>query len=287
MTAAPPPHIPVMLSEVIAQLDPQDGETSLTAPSAQAATPAPSWKPRLPKSSPSIAIRMRFPRGPAAMAEFGKRFLFRPGRYSGMSRPSPPSDGFSSVDGVVLDLGVSSIQIDEAERGFSFQSDGPLDMRMGQAATFAADVVNTLGEQELADDHLQLGEERRSRAIASAIVAPRNEQPFARTSELAQCVSRVFHGRKIDGRHPATRTFQALRIHVNDELGELARALLAAEKILKPGGRLVVTFHSLEDRIVKRFFTNRAGKKSRGSRHLPETPVKLSAPSFRFFTPVR
>ena len=281
MTAAPPPHIPVLLSEVIESLDPQDGETFIDGTFG-----AGGYTRAILEAAFTHVIAIdrdpdAFPRAVPLMAEFGERFLFRPGCFGDIEAIAAVA-GWELVDGVVLDIGVSSIQIDEAERGFSFQSDGPLDMRMSRSGESAADVVNTYAEEQLADVIYQLGEDRKSRAIARAIVRQRNEQPFARTSELAQCVSRVFHGRKIDGRHPATRTFQALRIHVNDELGELARALLAAEKILKPGGRLVVvTFHSLEDRIVKRFFTNRAGKKSRGSRHLPETPVKLSAPSFR------
>jgi 16S rRNA (cytosine1402-N4)-methyltransferase len=188
------------------------------------------------------------------------------------------------VDGVVLDIGVSSMQLDEAERGFSFQSDGPLDMRMSADGESAADFVNSADEETIANVIYTYGEEHRSRAIARAIVKVRTETPFTRTLELADVVLRVFHGRKVDGRHPATRTFQALRIYINDELGELAKALSAAERILKPGGRLVVvTFHSLEDRIVKKFFTSRSGKESRGSRHLPEQSIKCDAPSFQIF----
>jgi 16S rRNA (cytosine1402-N4)-methyltransferase len=199
------------------------------------------------------------------------------------------------VDGVVLDIGVSSMQLDQAERGFSFQTDGPLDMRMSAAidpltgeatetGDSAADFINTADEETIANVIYTYGEERRSRAIARAIVKARTEKPFTRTLELADLVLRVFHGRKEDGRHPATRTFQALRIYINDELGELAKALAAAERILKPGGRLViVTFHSLEDRIVKKFFSGRSGKESRGSRHLPEQSIKSQQPSFQIF----
>ena len=148
----------------------------------------------------------------------------------------------------------------------------------------AADFLNTADEETIANVIYTYGEEKKSRWIARAIVKARAETPFTRTLELADLVLRVFHGRKIDGRHPATRTFQALRIYVNDELGELANALAAAERILKPGGRLVVvTFHSLEDRIVKKFFAGRSGKESRGSRHLPEQSIKLTAPSFQIF----
>jgi 16S rRNA (cytosine1402-N4)-methyltransferase len=192
----------------------------------------------------------------------------------------------SLVDGVVLDIGVSSMQLDDAARGFSFQADGPLDMRMGGSGASAADFVNAAGEEHLANVIFAYGEERRSRAVARAIVRARAEAPFTRTLQLAEVVSRVFGGRKVEGRHPATRTFQALRIHVNDELGQLARALAAAERVLKPGGRLVVvTFHSLEDRIVKRFFATRTGKETHGSRHLPPRSEQLRAPSFRFVNP--
>ncbi len=197
------------------------------------------------------------------------------------------------VDGLVLDIGVSSMQLDQAERGFSFQKDGPLDMRMSaaidpldgstvDAGESAADFVNSAEEETIANVIYTYGEEHKSRAIARAITKARLEKKFERTLELAEVVSRVFHGRKIDGRHPATRTFQALRIYVNDELGELAHALSAAEHILKPGGRLaVVTFHSLEDRIVKRFLTARTGKEPGYSRHLPPQSIKLERPSFR------
>lgn len=198
------------------------------------------------------------------------------------------------VDGVVLDIGVSSMQLDQAERGFSFQSDGPLDMRMSAATDpvtgaavesgeSAADFLNTADEETIANVIYTYGEEHKSRSIARAIVKARADKTFTRTLELADVVLRVFHGRKVDGRHPATRTFQALRIYINDELGELATALAAAERILKPDGRLVVvTFHSLEDRIVKKFFNARTGKESRGSRHLPEQSIKSIEPSFRF-----
>jgi 16S rRNA (cytosine1402-N4)-methyltransferase len=189
------------------------------------------------------------------------------------------------VDGVVLDIGVSSMQIDQPERGFSFQSDGPLDMRMSQTGRFAgpsaADIVNTLDADPLADILFQLGEERRSRHIAKAIVMDRAKTPFTRTKQLADLVCRVLKTPKIDGRHAATRTFQALRIHVNDELGELRRGLEGAERLLKPGGRLVVvSFHSLEDRIVKDFLRVRAGRLPQGSRHGPVVVDQGPKPSF-------
>jgi 16S rRNA (cytosine1402-N4)-methyltransferase len=179
--------------------------------------------------------------------------------------------GEGALDGVALDLGVSSMQLDQAERGFSFMRDGPLDMRMSGEGESAADIVNTYAEADIADILFRLGEERRSRAIARAIVARRDEKPITRTLELADLIQSVLGRRHDDPKHPATRSFQALRLFVNDELGELVWGLAAAERILKPGGRLIaVTFHSLEDRIVKNFLTERSGAKGRPSRHLPD-----------------
>ncbi len=190
--------------------------------------------------------------------------------------------GIDRIDGVALDIGVSSMQIDDPERGFSFRFDGPLDMRMGlQADASAADVVNSLGEEELADIIYTYGEERASRKIAAAIVKDRSDQPFTRTGQLAGLIRRIVKKSK-DGIDPATRTFQALRIYVNDELGELARGLEAAEKLLRPGGRLaVVSFHSLEDRKVKEFLLKRSGQGPRPSRHLPDAGGTDRPPSFR------
>ncbi len=180
------------------------------------------------------------------------------------------------LDGVVLDLGVSSMQLDQAERGFSFRHDGPLDMRMGGNHSSAADLVNTLGEAELADILFRYGEERASRRIARAIVAAR---PIETTSELAAIVERCLPRAKPGQSHPATRSFQAIRIAVNDEFGELARGLEAAERALAPGGALaVVTFHSIEDRAVKRFFQVRSGAGGRANRYAPEE----EAPTIRF-----
>jgi 16S rRNA (cytosine1402-N4)-methyltransferase len=185
------------------------------------------------------------------------------------------------VDGIVLDLGVSSMQLDEAERGFSFRFDGPLDMRMGRTGPSAADVVARAGERDLAAIIATLGEEHRARAVARAIVKARGDKPIATTGALAAIVARVVHAR--EGQiHPATRTFQALRIFVNEELAELAQALAAAERVLKPGGRLaVVSFHSLEDRIVKIFLTERS-RAPAASRHQPE--IAAPPPSFRVLT---
>jgi 16S rRNA (cytosine1402-N4)-methyltransferase len=186
--------------------------------------------------------------------------------------------GHEAVDGVVLDVGVSSMQLDEAERGFSFRLDGPLDMRMGEAGPSAADVIARATERDLARIIATLGEERFARLVAKAIVAARAKAPIETTGALAEIVGGVVHARP-DRIHPATRTFQALRIVVNEELAELAAGLAAAERILKPGGRLVVVaFHSLEDRIVKTFLTERSGGKGT-SRHAPVT--KALEPTFR------
>jgi 16S rRNA (cytosine1402-N4)-methyltransferase len=191
------------------------------------------------------------------------------------------AQGASLVDGVVMDIGVSSMQLDEASRGFSFRADGPLDMRMGQDGPTAADVIAEASEADLANIIYIFGEERRSRGVARAIVAARKEAPITTTRVLADLVAKVVRGKPGDI-HPATRTFQALRIFVNRELDELQLALSAAEQVLKPGGRLVVvSFHSLEDRIVKNFFNERA-KAGGGSRHQPETAQ--AAPSFTILT---
>jgi 16S rRNA (cytosine1402-N4)-methyltransferase len=189
--------------------------------------------------------------------------------------------GIETVDGVVMDVGVSSMQLDQAERGFSFRLGGPLDMRMGHHGPTAADVIAKASETDLANVIYIFGEERHSRGVARAIVVARKEAPIATTQALADIVAKVVRA-KPNEIHPATRTFQALRILVNEELDELHRALSAAERVLKPGGRLVVvSFHSLEDRIVKNFLAER-GKAASGSRHLPE--VAQVAPSFQILT---
>ncbi|MGB8398232.1 16S rRNA (cytosine(1402)-N(4))-methyltransferase RsmH [Bradyrhizobium sp.] len=191
------------------------------------------------------------------------------------------AEGLDAVDGVVMDVGVSSMQLDQAERGFSFRLGGPLDMRMGRDGPTAAEVVAKASERDLADIIYIFGEERHARGVARAIVAARKQAPITTTQGLAAIVARVVHAKPHEI-HPATRTFQALRIFVNQELDELHRALSAAERVLKPGGRLVVvSFHSLEDRIVKNFLSQR-GKAAAGSRHLPE--VAQAAPSFNILT---
>jgi len=191
------------------------------------------------------------------------------------------AQGFAAVDGVVMDVGVSSMQLDEAERGFSFRLGGPLDMRMGHDGPTAADVIAKASEADLANIIYIFGEERHSRAVARAIVAARKEAPITTTRALADIVAKIVRS-KPGEIHPATRTFQGLRIFVNAELDELHLALSAAERVLKPGGRLVVvSFHSLEDRIVKNFLTER-GKAGGGSRHLPE--IAQVPPSFVILT---
>ncbi len=276
------PHRPVMLAEVLAALTPGDaqlivdgtfgagGYTSAILDSADCQVMAFDRDPTVAAAATPLLDR------------YGTRVRLIGEPFSHMAASLEPGQ---HVDGVVLDIGVSSMQIDQPDRGFSFQSDGPLDMRMSQtgphAGASAADIVNTLDADPLADILFQFGEERRSRHIARAIVMDRAKTPFTRTKQLADLICRVLKTPKIDGRHSATRTFQALRIYVNDELGELRRGLEAAERILKPGGRLVVvTFHSLEDRIVKDFFRTRAGRTPQGSRHGPIPTQSGPAPTF-------
>jgi 16S rRNA (cytosine1402-N4)-methyltransferase len=219
--------------------------------------------------------------GAALVAKLKKRLILVPGRFGDLDTIAT-SQGHESVDGVVLDIGVSSMQLDEAERGFSFRNDGPLDMRMEQEGPSAADLVNESSEAELADIFYHYGEERRARAVARAVIETRRRQPFETTRQLADLIASLIR-QEPNGIHPATRVFQGLRIAVNDELGELVRALHAAERILKPGGRLVVvTFHSLEDRIVKQFFSVHTGRAPSGSRHLPTTAA--AQPTFDAIT---
>ena len=196
------------------------------------------------------------------IGDFGDRIEFVQGTFSEMDQYA------QNLDGVVLDLGVSSMQLDLAERGFSFMKEGPLDMRMSQSGTSAADLCNELDEEELADIIYLYGEERASRRIAKAIVKAR---PLTTTLQLAKIVESCLPRPKPGQSHPATRTFQALRIAVNDEYGQLAEGLMAAERALKPGGLLaVVTFHSVEDRMTKRFFQSRSGRTANANRYAPE-----------------
>jgi 16S rRNA (cytosine1402-N4)-methyltransferase len=277
------PHAPVLLAEMLSSLAPADGETIVDATFgaggySRAILQAADCRVLAIDRDPTAIPRML-----ALAGETGGRLLVGRGRFSEMiALAAVHGLGLARVDGIVLDIGVSSMQLDRAERGFSFMADGPLDMRMGGDGPSAADVVATWSEGDLADAIFLLGEEPASRRIARAIVAARGEVPIERTGELAEIVARATGGRGPPGRHPATRTFQALRILVNDELGELAAALAAAEQLLAPGGRLVVvSFHSLEDRIVKQFLTERSGRRPTGSRHLPPTNVPERAASFR------
>jgi 16S rRNA (cytosine1402-N4)-methyltransferase len=276
-------HVPVLLSQMLLALAPEDGRCYIDGTFG-----AGGYSQAILSAAPGARVLAidRDPRALAAGRGLADRHLGRlqliEGRFGDLEQLARAA-GFAPADGVVLDIGVSSMQIDDPQRGFSFQGDGPLDMRMSASGPTAADVLNTAEEAHLADILFHLGEERSARGIARAIVARRQQQPFARTSELAQLAARVLGREKIAGRHAATRTFQALRIYVNDELYELARALSAAERVLAPGGRLVVvTFHSLEDRLVKHFLKERASPEEQVSRHLPAPDSTRPAPSFRF-----
>ncbi|MDR3435783.1 16S rRNA (cytosine(1402)-N(4))-methyltransferase RsmH [Telmatospirillum sp.] len=276
------PHISVLLKEVVEGLAPKSGAVYVDGTFG-----AGGYSRALLDAADCRVIGID--RDPSAVArgeelsrQYGGRLTMLAGRFGDMDRLLA-DQGLRDVDGVALDLGVSSMQIDEAERGFSFQKDGPLDMRMEKAGLSAADMVNTLPEIELADIIWRFGEERHSRRVARAIVTDRKLQPFETTRQLAELVRRVVPRSK-DGIDPATRTFQGLRIAVNDELGEIDRGLAAAERLLRSEGRLaVVSFHSLEDRAVKEFLKRRSGADIRPSRHLPVAAVAPAA-SFRLLT---
>jgi 16S rRNA (cytosine1402-N4)-methyltransferase len=273
--AAPPevPHVPVLIGPLLAAVAPVSGlwidgtlgaggyAHGLLAAGAERVI-------GIDRDPEALAVAA------ATCRAYGDRLIAVEGRFSELERIAA---GQGPVAGVVLDLGVSSMQLDRPERGFSFRADGPLDMRMGRGGPTAADLVNGASEAELADILHHYGEERAARRIARAIVAAR---PVTGTRMLAEVVARVLPRPRPGQAHPATRTFQALRIAVNDELGELVRGLFAAERVLALGGRLaVVSFHSLEDRVVKRFLAERAGAAGSGSRHAPE--VARPPPSFR------
>ncbi|CAA7622974.1 16S rRNA (cytosine(1402)-N(4))-methyltransferase RsmH [Magnetospirillum sp. SS-4] len=270
------PHVSVLLPEVIEALAPRDGGLYLDGTfgaggySAAILDAAACRVIGVDRDPGAVA------RGRALETARGGRFTMIEGRFGDMGELLHVR-GVNRVDGVALDIGVSSMQLDEAGRGFSFAKDGPLDMRMEQAGPSAADLVNAADEADLADIIYRYGEERLSRRVARAIVAARKDKKFEGTAELAALVRRVVP-KHADGIDPATRTFQALRIAVNDELGELERGLAAAERLLAPGGRLaVVTFHSLEDRVVKEFFKGRSGEAARPSRHLPQAALGPAA----------
>jgi 16S rRNA (cytosine1402-N4)-methyltransferase len=261
-------HIPVLLDEVIAALAIAPGETHVDGTFGAGG---------YSRAMADVGARViAFDRDPDAIAA---------GAVNAVQGVELIHDRFSNmaahlehtVDGVTLDIGVSSMQIDQAERGFSFQSDGPLDMRMGQDGQSAADFLNDADEADIADVIYRYGDEPKSRRIARAIVAAR---PLSTTGQLARVVRSALGWRAHEKKDPAIRTFQAIRIHINEELKELEEGLLAAEQVLAPGGRLaVVTFHSLEDRLVKSFLRERGGARSGGSRHMPE-PAAANAPTF-------
>jgi len=276
-------HRPVMLREVLAVLSPRDGGIYVDGTFG-----AGGYSRALLEAADCTVWGLdRDPDAAAAGAGLAELYKGRlnlvAGRFGDMEALLR-SRGVAASDGIALDIGVSSMQLDRAERGFSFRHDGPLDMRMERQGESAADVVNGRSEGELADIIFRYGEERRARSIARAIVAARRQAPITGTLQLAEIVRKAVGGRSSAGIDPATRTFQALRIYVNDELGELDRGLAAAEHLLRPGGRLaVVTFHSLEDRRAKSFLRRRSGRSPRQSRHLPHRPDSMRdpEPSFR------
>jgi 16S rRNA (cytosine1402-N4)-methyltransferase len=275
-------HVPVLLPEVLAGLSPQPDQAFIDGTFGAGGYTAAIL--RAARGTRVLAIdrdASAVSAGLALAREHQGRLILAEGRFGDLESIAEEA-GFVPVDGVVLDIGVSSMQLDDPARGFSFQGDGPLDMRMGGQGPTAAEIVNTESESTLADIFFHLGDERRARAVARAIAKQRADAPFARTSELAQLAEKVLGRPKIAGRHAATRIFQALRIYVNDELGELARGLAAAERVLRPDGRLaVVTFHSLEDGMVKAFLRARSDRQAQGSRHLPPGAPPQREPSFR------
>jgi len=260
------PHVPVLIDEVLDALAIRPGETHVDGTYG-----AGGYSHGMAGRGARVYAIDRDPdaiaEGRERIARDGDAITLVQGPFSAM-RDLLGEEGVGSVSGVTLDIGVSSMQLDRADRGFSFQADGPLDMRMSQEGMTAADFLNTAAEEEIADILYLYGEEPRSRRVARAIVAAR---PLSRTAELAQVIRRALGHKPHDKKDPATRAFQAIRIHLNGELDELERGLEAAEALLAPGGRLaVVTFHSLEDRIVKQFLRRRSGGDAGGSRHRPE-----------------
>jgi 16S rRNA (cytosine1402-N4)-methyltransferase len=271
-------HIPVMAGEVVDALAPRDGGRYLDGTfGAGGYTSA-----MLDRAQCEVIAIDRDPEAIAAGQQMARRYAPRlrliEGRFGDMIELLS-AEGLEEVDGVALDLGVSSMQFDQFERGFSFRGNGPLDMRMEKRGRSAADIVNEADEAELADIFWRYGEERRSRRVARAIVEKRRTRRIESTGELAEIVRRAVGPSARDESDPATRSFQALRIAVNDELGELQRGLAAAEQVLVPGGRLaVVSFHSLEDRAVKQFVRERSGRIATPSRHVPPS-ARQSAPA--------
>lgn len=258
-------HIPVMLQEVLAALNPQKGEVYVDATFGnggytRAILEAVNCKVIALDRDPTVRIRAN-----EIKNMYGERFEFRFGQFGDFADLVP-----EKINGAVFDIGVSSMQLDEAKRGFSFSKEGALDMRMSQSGVSAKDIVNTYDEQALADLIYQYGEEKKSRQIAREIAEYRKHKEIETTTELAEIIYKVIH-KKFGEIDPATRTFQALRIAVNDELGELSRGLTGAANRLQKNGRLaVVDFHSLEDRIVKTFFKENGGRRVRVSKYAPE-----------------
>ncbi len=275
------PHVPVLLAEVLDQLAPRPGEVFVDGTFG-----AGGYTVALLEAGARVVAIDRDPNAIAdgqALAKRHKRDLtLVQDRFSHLDAVAREA-GHEGVDGVVLDIGVSSMQLDQAARGFSFRREGPLDMRMEQDGLTALDLVTAMPGRDLARVIGLLGEERRASRVAGAIVAARGAEPLDTTLALSRVIEKAIGAPRPDEIHPATRTFQALRIYVNDELGELARALFAAERILKPGGRLVVvSFHSLEDRIVKTFLAERSKKRAGGSRHMPEPTI--APPTFELIS---
>ena len=276
------PHAPVLIAEVLEALAPAPGDLIIDATFG-----AGGYARAILATGAEVIGLDRDPtvqlHADAVAADFPGRFTLVRTPFSGLAEAFADSDR-PRLDGAVFDIGVSSMQLDQAERGFSFMRDGPLDMRMSansdHGGPTAADIVNTWDHGPLAHILKLYGEERQSGRISTAILRRRQIEPFTRTLDLAAVVEKALGGRRGAPTHPATRTFQALRIAVNDELGELEAGLAAAEATLAPGGRLaVVTFHSLEDRIVKNFFTARSGNAPGGSRHAP-VAIETRKPSF-------
>jgi 16S rRNA (cytosine1402-N4)-methyltransferase len=270
-------HVPVLLAEVIESLAVAPGETHVDGTFGAGGY----TRAILEQGAARVFAFDRDPEaiqcGEVLAASSGGRLTLVPERFSRM-RQALSAHGVHTVDGVTLDIGVSSMHLDRPERGFSFQADGPLDMRMSRDGASAADFLNSADEGEIADVIFHYGEEPKARRIARAIVAAR---PIERTAQLADIVRRAVGYKPGAKKDPATRTFQAIRIHINEELQELEGGLAAAEEVLAPGGRLaVVTFHSLEDRIVKRFLKARSGAMPSGSRHLPAARDHGPAPTF-------
>jgi 16S rRNA (cytosine1402-N4)-methyltransferase len=271
------PHIPVLLDEVVAALDPRPGDVLVDATFG-----AGGYTRRLLDAGATVHAFDRDPDAIAAgrawpeTAEQPPRLVLHTRRFSELAEGLAES-GIAQVQGVVFDIGVSSMQLDQPGRGFAFSTDGPLDMRMSQAGPSAADFVNEADEAEIADVLYRYAEERQSRRVARAIVAAR---PLGTTGELARVVRKALGYHAGAPKDPATRSFQAIRIHVNGELDELIAGLAAGERVLAPGGRLaVVSFHSLEDRIVKQFLRVASGAQAGGSRHLPQA-APTAAPTF-------